>query len=78
VFGLSLRGSGTHLASLVLGDLVLGVLAALLALAVGLPSLGNVDLEGGPWSAFASLPVYVPGSRCILLALQSTCRFGKR
>jgi hypothetical protein len=35
----------THLASLVLGDLVHGVLAALLALAVGLPSLGNVDLE---------------------------------
>ena len=34
----------THLASLVLGDLVLGVLPALLALAVGLTGLGNVDL----------------------------------
>lgn len=32
------------LASLVLGDLVLGVLAALLALAVGVTGLGNVDL----------------------------------
>lgn len=32
------------LASLVLGDLVLGVLAALLALAVGVAGLGNVDL----------------------------------
>lgn len=32
------------LASLVLGDLVLGVLAALLALAVGVSGLGNVDL----------------------------------
>lgn len=34
----------THLAGLVLGDLVLGVLPALLALAVGLTGLGNVDL----------------------------------
>lgn len=34
----------TYLASLVLGDLVGGVLAALLALAVGVPRLGNVDL----------------------------------
>jgi hypothetical protein len=34
-----------HLASLILSDLVLGVLAALLALAVGLASLGNVHLE---------------------------------
>jgi hypothetical protein len=32
------------LASFVLGDLVLGVLAALLALAVGVARLGNVDL----------------------------------
>lgn len=32
------------LTSLVLGDLVLGVLAALLALAVGVSRLGNVDL----------------------------------
>lgn len=32
------------LASLVLGDLVLGVLAAVLALAVGVTGLGNVDL----------------------------------
>lgn len=32
------------LASLVLGDLVLGVLAALLALAIGVSGLGNVDL----------------------------------
>lgn len=35
------------LASLVLGDLVLGVLAALLSLAVGVSGLGNVDLEEG-------------------------------
>jgi len=35
----------THLAGLVLGDLVLGVLPALLALAVGLSGLGNVDLS---------------------------------
>lgn len=35
----------THLAGLVLGDLVLGVLPALLALAVGLAGLGNVDLS---------------------------------
>lgn len=35
------------LASLVLGDLVLGVLAALLALAVGVSRLGNVDLKEG-------------------------------
>lgn len=35
---------GTHLASFVLGDLVGGVLAALLALAIGVPRLGNVDL----------------------------------
>lgn len=33
------------LASLVLGDLVLGVLAALLALAVGVSRLRNVDLN---------------------------------
>lgn len=33
-----------HLSSLVLGDLVLGVLVALLALAVRLAGLGNVDL----------------------------------
>ena len=32
------------LAGLVLGDLVLGVLAAILALAVGVAGLGNVDL----------------------------------
>lgn len=35
---------GAHLASLVLGDLVLGVLVALLALAVRLAGLGDVDL----------------------------------
>jgi hypothetical protein len=34
----------THLASLVLGDLVLGVLLAVLALAVGPARLRNVDL----------------------------------
>lgn len=34
-----------YLASLVLGNLVLGVLAASLALAEGLASLGNVDLR---------------------------------
>lgn len=37
-------GEQGGLASLVLGDLVLGVLAALLALAVGVSGLGNVDL----------------------------------
>lgn len=37
-------GEQGGLASLVLGDLVLGVLAALLALAVGVTGLGNVDL----------------------------------
>jgi len=42
VTSLSLREEG-GLASLVLSDLVLGVLAAVLALAVGLSSLGNVD-----------------------------------
>lgn len=35
---------GAHLASLVLGDLVLGVLLALLALAVGPARLRDVDL----------------------------------
>jgi hypothetical protein len=34
----------THLASLVLGDLVLGVLLAVLALAVGPARLRDVDL----------------------------------
>ena len=38
-------GEQRSLTSLVLGDLVLGVLAALLALAVGLAGLGNVDLS---------------------------------
>lgn len=38
-------GEQRGLASLVLGDLVLGVLAALLALAVGVSRLGNVDLN---------------------------------
>jgi hypothetical protein len=33
-----------YLSCLVLGDLVLGVLAAVLALAVGASGLGNVDL----------------------------------
>lgn len=37
-------GEQRGLASLVLGNLVLGVLAALLALAVGVSGLGNVDL----------------------------------
>lgn len=37
-------GEQGGLASFVLGDLVLGVLAALLALAVGVAGLGNVDL----------------------------------
>jgi hypothetical protein len=36
-------GEQGGLSSLVLGDLVLGVLAALLALAVGVTGLGNVD-----------------------------------
>jgi len=35
----------SHLASLVLGDLVLGVLVALLGLAVSPAGLGNVDLN---------------------------------
>jgi hypothetical protein len=43
------------LASLVLGDLVLGVLAALLALAVGVTGLGNVDLISNS-SQFFSVP----------------------
>jgi hypothetical protein len=38
------KGSVSHLASLVLGDLVLGVLVALPALAVGPAGFGNVDL----------------------------------
>ena len=37
-------GEQRSLSGLVLGDLVLGVLAALLALAVGVAGLGNVDL----------------------------------
>lgn len=37
-------GEQRGLASLVLGDLVLGVPAALLALAIGVSGLGNVDL----------------------------------
>jgi hypothetical protein len=37
-------GSVSHLASLVLGDLVLSVLVALSALAVGPAGFGNVDL----------------------------------
>lgn len=37
-------GEQRGLTSLVLGDLVLGVLAALLALAVGVSGLGDVDL----------------------------------
>ena len=40
-------GEQGGLAGLVLGDLVLGVLAALLALAVGVSRLGNVDLKVG-------------------------------
>lgn len=40
-------GEERGLACLVLRDLVLGVLAALLALAVGVSGLGNVDLERG-------------------------------
>lgn len=43
-------GEEGSLAGLVLGHLVLGVLAALLALAVGVTGLGNVDLEDA-WSA---------------------------
>lgn len=39
-------GEEGSLAGLVLGHLVLGVLAALLALAVGVAGLGNVDLRG--------------------------------
>jgi len=38
-------GDLAYLASLVLGDLVLGVLPAVLALAVSATSLGNVDLR---------------------------------
>lgn len=38
-------GFETYLASLVLSDLVLGVLAAVLALAVGLAGFRNVDLD---------------------------------
>ena len=41
-----------YLASLVLGDLVLGMLAAVLALAVGLTGLGNVDLDENLLLAF--------------------------
>ena len=48
------------LASLVLGDLVLGVLAALLALAVGVTGLGNVDLvsNSSQLSQCSILPVF--------------------
>lgn len=38
-------GHNPYLASLVLGDLVLGVLLAVLALAVGSSGLGYVDLS---------------------------------
>ena len=38
-------GTNSHLASLVLGDLVLGVLVALLGLAVSPAGLGDVDLK---------------------------------
>jgi hypothetical protein len=38
-------GEKRSLSSLVLGDLVLGVLLASLTLAVGLAGLGNVDLK---------------------------------
>ena len=52
-----LAGTGAfgyvHLASLVLGDLVLGVLLALLALAVGPAGFRNVDLVGERISALA-------------------------
>lgn len=54
-------GEQRGLASLVLGDLVLGVLAALLALAVGVSGLGNVDLIAVPCqlAALPMLPKYV-------------------
>jgi hypothetical protein len=39
-------GEQRGLSCLVLGDLVLGVLLAVLALAVGSAGLGNVDLKG--------------------------------
>lgn len=40
----AIDAGASHLASLVLGDLVLGVLVALLGLAVSPAGLGNVDL----------------------------------
>lgn len=44
----------TYLSSLVLGDLVLGVLFASLALAVGASGLGNVDLTAKPGQRICS------------------------
>lgn len=50
----SLRSSGTvtYFSGLVLGDLVLSVLFAGLALAVGAAGLGNVDLAGETYQLF--------------------------
>jgi hypothetical protein len=44
--GVGRCGEGTYLASLVLGDLVLGVLVAVLGLAVRPAGFGDVDLYG--------------------------------
>lgn len=55
----------SHLASLVLGDLVLGVLVTLLGLAVSPAGLGNVDL----YAEMYELPLLV--KKCNLLCRQS-------
>lgn len=49
---LAVGGGALHLSSLVLGDLVLLVLAAILALAVCLAGLGDVDLFTSSASAW--------------------------
>jgi len=51
-----MHGERAYLASLVLRDLVLSVLLAVLALAVGAAGLGNVDLIVGPSSAIVHFP----------------------
>jgi hypothetical protein len=61
----------THLAGLVLGDLVLGVLPALLALAVGLAGLGNVDLSSRSRNQHSSIARRYTASPVMGLASES-------
>lgn len=53
-----MRGWETDLSGLVLGNLVLGVLLAALALAVGLTGLRNVDLQR--YVLLASALIHLP------------------